>query len=164
NAVPRERRGEGPGADLRVFERAARSADDAGQENSFDHHHGDALHVGGPDINEVRVTAREPSARPMRDQLPAGRSGAVTLVRVGAAGLTTTEYVPARRCNRAVPAALVSAQPSCAPASVKAQTFAPMTGAPAGPETTTASVRAEPDAAPGASDAGGAPAWHATTR
>ena len=84
--------------------------------------------------------------------------------RVGAAGLTRTEYVPARRCNRAVPAALVSAQPFCAPASVKAQTFAPMTGAPAGPETTTASVRAVPDAAPGASDAGGAPAWHATTR
>src|SRR5438309_7195880 len=80
--------------------------------------------------------------------------------RVGARGVTRTEYAPGRRPNRAVPEALVSPQRSCAPATVNAQTFAPTTGAPAGALTTTAKVRT--GVADGVTDAGGELAWHAT--
>src|SRR5712691_1820029 len=81
--------------------------------------------------------------------------------RVGARGVTTTEYVPGRRVSRAVPEGLVSPQRSCAPATVNAQTFAPTTADPAAIVTTTARVRIDPPAV--ATGAGGALAWHPTT-
>src|SRR6266550_2931477 len=82
--------------------------------------------------------------------------------RVGACGVTRTEYVPGRSPSRAVPDALVSPQRSWAPATVNAQTFAPTTGAPAAIVTITASVRVAPEAR-GAADGGGELAWQPTT-
>jgi len=74
--------------------------------------------------------------------------------------VTWTEYVPGCRLSRAVPAALVSPQRSCSPATVNAHTLAPDTGAPAGALTMTASVRT--GVGVGVAATGGV-GWHATS-